>query len=121
MPVYTVYHRTAISNRTKEELAVTFTDLHAQVTGAAGNLVKVIFHELDEYSFFSGGRRVQDYIRVIAQIRIGRTESQKRQLLNGMSTIVHTIPGNKVDREIQTQLVEIDDTKTVMTNGVLND
>ena len=63
---------------------------------------------------------MDDWIRIIGQIRYGRTEEQKMRLLRGMYECVLFAMDKKAPREIQTQIVEIDDTKTVMTNGILN-
>ena len=121
MPVYTVYHRSLIKDDKKSYIARQFTALHSSVTGAAEESVKVMFIPLDDHSFFSGGEQCNEHVRVVAQIRYGRTEEQKRSLLCGMYDIVHRAAGKKYyGPDIQTQIVEIDDTATVMTNGVLN-
>ena len=133
MPIYTIYHRPLIQGKSREELAIGLTDLHANVTGASRDDVKIIFAPLDAYSFFKGGKPTQSYVRVVAQIRIGRTEEQKMQILSGMYKLVKAAFDQKPPRFVsswsgqkheefiaETQIVEIDDTKTVMTNGVLN-
>lgn len=121
MPVYTVYHRTLLDASVRQELGRRFTRLHRNVTGAAPDTVKVIFLYLDEDSFFSGGERQEDYVRVVAQIRHGRTEDQRLTILRGMFEIVNTVVQRLAESiEIQTQIIEIDDANTVMTNGKQN-
>ncbi len=93
------------------------TDLHVTITAVPANAVKVMFIKLDVDSIFIGGERTEDYARVVAQIRQGRTEVQKNAILHGMYEILRLVIDSG---EIQTQVVEIDDAKTVMTNGVLN-
>lgn len=124
MPVYTVYHRSRLSQSSRKDIAQALTNLHSTTTGAPPQAVKVIYISLDKYSFFSGGETKQDYVRIVAQIRKGRSEEQKMSILRGMFEIVqkalHTHSSTNVDTEIQTQIVEIDDAATVMTNGKLN-
>ena len=120
MPVYTIYHRTSDDFNPKL-VATRLTNLHSSVTGAPRDAVKVIFLRLDEDSFFSGGKSKQDYVRVVGQIRQGRSEEQKLRILKGMHDVVEQCFAlTAAEKEVQTQIVEIDDTKTVMTNGVLN-
>ena len=98
-------------------MADRFTALHVVVTGADAETVKVMFIELDADSIFIAGQRTGDYVRAVAQIRQGRTEVQKNDILWRMYEILRLVVH---EGDIQTQIVEIDDTKTVMTNGVLN-
>ena len=119
MPVYTIYTRPVISTSSRGRLATGLTDLHCKITGAPRNAVKVMFIQID--SFFSGGTKSGDYVRILGQIRRGRTEEQKLTILRGMYELVHEALGKQADRtEIQSQIAEIDDTKSVMTNGRLN-
>ena len=118
MPVYTIYHRSCIPSETRISVAERLTLLHSSVTGAGPELVKVMFVDLDSDSIFIGGARPATYIRAFAQIREGRTTIQKSEILYGMYEILRSaMPSG----EIQTQTVEIDDTKTVMTNGKMNE
>ena len=117
MPVYTVFHRSLITSNEKEELALKLTDLHSRITEASRESIKVMFIELDHDSFFSGGERTQDYVRAVGQVRCGRTEEQKMSILRGMYEVLRSVVGVG---QIQTQIVEIDDSKTVLTNGALN-
>lgn len=117
MPVYTVYHRSYISASNREKVARGLTELHTSVTGAESQVVKVMFLELDSDNIFVGGERVNEYVRAVGQIRQGRTHAQKHEILEGMYSILREIiPAG----EVQTQILEIDDTKTVMTDGVMN-
>lgn len=119
MPLYTVLHRSCIPKEARKALAEDLTRLHTSVTSteAFPGAVKVMFIDLDSDSLFVGGDKVDAYVRVIGQIRRGRTEEQKLALLSGMYQIMEAAVHGC---EIQTQITEIDDTKTVMTNGSLN-
>ena len=122
MPVYTVYHRSIIEVAAKAEIASGLTSLHSTVTAAQRKSVKVFFIALGRDSYFSGGEPAEEYVRVVAQIRQGRSQDQRMRLMRGMYELVHSVVGSSDGAvEIQTQILEIDDTKTVLTNGVLND
>lgn len=121
MPVYTIYHRPLLQGKPRVDLAKDLSKLHCSVTGAKIESVKVIFHQLDSYTFFSGGEDKHDYVCVVAQIRRGRSEELKLFLLRGMYELIKDAFAMKIEaQEIQTQIIEIDDERTVMTNGVLN-
>ena len=98
-------------------MAEGLTSLHVNVTGVEPQAVKVMFFELATHNIFIGGERPHEYVRMVAQIREGRTETQRTDLLEGMHKIISAVVPSG---EIQVQIQEIDDTKTVMTNGVLN-
>jgi phenylpyruvate tautomerase PptA (4-oxalocrotonate tautomerase family) len=117
MPVYTIFHRSYISSGNRRNIAEELTKLHTNVTGAEPQAVKVMFFELDTHNIFIGGESAHKYVRVVGQIRQGRTEAQKTDLLEGMHKIMRAVVPKG---EIQVQIQEIDDTKTVMTNGVMN-
>ena len=60
-------------------------------------------------------------MRAVAQIRRGRSEDAKQSLLRGMYELIKEAFAMKTEaQEIQTQIIEIDDERTVMTNGILN-
>ncbi|KAF2484245.1 hypothetical protein BDY17DRAFT_323113 [Neohortaea acidophila] len=120
MPVYTVYHRSLIQGKHRTNLAVNLTNLHCEVTGTPRDEVKVIFIPLDSQTFFWGGEPREGYVRIRAEIRVGRTEEQKGELLKGMTLIGNAAHWSPALQQIQTQIVEIDDRETVMTNGVMN-
>ncbi len=118
MPVYTVFHYGHLSSGDRRHVAEQLTSLHADVTGADPQAVKVMFFEFDTGNIFVGGEKPHEYyVRIVGQIRHGRTQAQRTDLFEGMNKIMRTI---MPDGEIQVQIQEIDDTKTVMTNGVMN-
>lgn len=117
MPVYTVYHNDSISESRRKWVAKELTRLHTDVTGAEPKAVKVMFFELGYVNFYVGGEHTGRYVRVVGQIRQGRTDTQKTDILEGMHKIMKEVLPKG---EIQVQIQEIDDTKTVMTNGVMN-
>jgi phenylpyruvate tautomerase PptA (4-oxalocrotonate tautomerase family) len=117
MPVYTIYHRSNIARDARKATAESLTSIHCELTGAQPDTVKVMFLELDIPDLFIGGKTVRDYVRVIGQIREGRADEVMKQIMQRTyATLRAVVPTG----EIQVQLIEIDDTKTVMTNGALN-
>ena len=113
MPVYTIFHRSLVPIEQRKSLALQLTILHSTVTGAPRESVKVMFIALDNDSFFSGGERSDDFVRVVGQIRCGRTQDQKSSILLGMYEILREVV---TTGQIQTQIVGIDDTSTVYYN-----
>jgi hypothetical protein len=75
------------------------------------------YHSLDLWSLWSGGKRAQRYVHV--ELKVNRSESgqDKFALLREAYNIVKEALGEKGEQtEIQTQLVELTASETVMTN-----
>jgi phenylpyruvate tautomerase PptA (4-oxalocrotonate tautomerase family) len=69
----------------KAEIARSITATHHEVTGAPRYLVQVIFHDVALCSHYIAGRSAPaDQIWVRADIRNGRTDEQKSQMLHRM-------------------------------------
>jgi phenylpyruvate tautomerase PptA (4-oxalocrotonate tautomerase family) len=67
----------------KAEIARSITAIHHEETGAPGCLVQVIFYDVAPGSHHIGGRPAPtDQIWVRADIRDGRTDEQKSQMLH---------------------------------------
>jgi phenylpyruvate tautomerase PptA (4-oxalocrotonate tautomerase family) len=83
MATYIVYFAGLIlSTHQKYTIAQAITKIHADVTGAEAYFAQVIFKELDIHDCFIGGVLLEDaHIFVNGQIRSGRSEQIKKQLL----------------------------------------
>lgn len=83
MATYSIYH-TGISLNTYQKftMAQEITKIHANVTGAEAYFAQVIFKELDLHDCFIGGVLLDEpHIFLSGQIRSGRSEQIKKQLL----------------------------------------
>ena len=83
MATYSVYYAgISLNTHQKFTLAQKITKIHADVTGAEAYFAQVIFKELDLHDFFIGGVLLdQPHIFLSGQIRLGRSEQIKKQLL----------------------------------------
>ncbi|MBU3606687.1 MULTISPECIES: tautomerase family protein [unclassified Polynucleobacter] len=83
MATYSVYYAGLnLSTHQKYTIAQAITKIHAEVTGAEAYFAQVIFKELDIHDCFIGGVLLEDaHIFVNGQIRAGRSEQIKKQLL----------------------------------------
>ena len=83
MATYSVYSA-GLSFGTHEKFAIAraITKIHAEVTGAEAYFAQVIFKELDLHDCFIGGVLLEEpHIFLNGQIRSGRSEQTKKQLL----------------------------------------
>jgi phenylpyruvate tautomerase PptA (4-oxalocrotonate tautomerase family) len=83
MPTYTVTVPEALLSQDQKRLiAREITRIHYEVTGAPGYFAQVIFTEVRTGSYFVGGAPLDtDQIFVHGQIRAGRTDQDKHQLI----------------------------------------
>jgi phenylpyruvate tautomerase PptA (4-oxalocrotonate tautomerase family) len=83
MPTYTCWSEAgAISSEARGRIATALTEIHHQVADAPRYLVQVLFADVPAGSQFLAGRPVPErYVWVRADIRAGRTEELKRELL----------------------------------------
>jgi phenylpyruvate tautomerase PptA (4-oxalocrotonate tautomerase family) len=83
MATYSVYYAGLnLSTHQKYTIAQAITKIHAEVTGAEAYFAQVIFKELDIHDCFIGGVLLEDaHIFINGQIRSGRSEQIKKQLL----------------------------------------
>jgi phenylpyruvate tautomerase PptA (4-oxalocrotonate tautomerase family) len=83
MPTYVCSAATGrLTSDQKAEIARSITATHHEVTGAPRYLVQVIFHDVTPCGHYIAGRPAPvDQIWVRADIRGGRTNDQKSQML----------------------------------------
>jgi len=83
MATYSVYYAgISLNTHQKFILAQEITQIHANVTGAEAYFAQVIFKELDLHDCFIGGVLLDEpHIFLSGQIRHGRSEHIKKQLL----------------------------------------
>ena len=76
------YAGLSLTTHQKFTLAKAITKIHADVTGAEAYFAQVIFKQLDQHDCFIGGVLLDEpHIFLNGQIRIGRSEQMKKQLL----------------------------------------
>jgi phenylpyruvate tautomerase PptA (4-oxalocrotonate tautomerase family) len=80
---YSIYYAgISLNTHQKFTLAQAITRVHANVTGAEAYFAQTIFKELDLHDCFIGGVLLdQPHIFLSGQIRLGRSEQVKKQLL----------------------------------------
>jgi len=83
MATYSVYFAgLSLTTHQKFTLAQAITKIHADVSGAEAYFAQVIFKSLDMHDCFIGGVLLNEpHIFLNGQIRIGRSEQIKKQLL----------------------------------------
>ena len=83
MATYSVYYAgISLNTHQKFTLAQKITKIHADVTGAEAYFAQVIFKELDLHDCFIGGVLLDEpHIFLSGQIRNGRSEQIKKQLI----------------------------------------
>ena len=83
MATYSIYYAgISLNTHQKFTLAQAITRVHANVTGAEAYFAQTIFKELDLHDCFIGGVLLdQPHIFLSGQIRLGRSEQVKKQLL----------------------------------------
>ena len=83
MATYSIYYAgISLNTNQKFTLAQAITKIHANVTGEEAYFAQVIFKELDLHDCFIGGILLdQPHIFLSGQIRLGRSEQIKKQLL----------------------------------------
>lgn len=95
MPTYTCWSEAGIvSPEDRAKVAIALTEIHHEVASASRYLVQVLFVDLAAGSQFLGGQPVPDgYVWIRADIRAGRTEALKRQLLERIMSEVADVLG----------------------------
>ena len=86
MPTYTVkFSNLKISNSQKKNLAKKITSIHNETTGANTYFAQVVFHQIKKNDHFMGGKTVKGKeLFVNGQIRAGRTQEVKKNLITGI-------------------------------------
>ncbi len=93
------------SREVKEQLAGEITRVHCELTGAPAHFVHVLFAEFEADDWFTAGDPSRFSI-VNAFIRAGRSDEQKRQLLENISRGWSRISGQS-EREIVVTIADI--------------
>ena len=83
MATYSIYYAgLSLTTYQKFTLANAITKIHAEVTGAEAYFAQVLFKQLDLHDCFIGGVLLDEpHIFLNGQIRSGRSEQMKKQLL----------------------------------------
>ena len=83
MPTYTVTHSAlGLDLDQRKQIANGITEVHNRVTGANKYFAQVIFNEKSRGSHFMGGKIISEsQLFLHGEIRAGRTEEVKRQLI----------------------------------------
>lgn len=97
MPTYVCsVPRALLSDHQKAAIAQSITEAHHQATGAPTYFVQVIFEERQPGSLFLGGEPQADHLWIRADIRAGRTQEQRGEL---MQNILRQVAGiAKIDQ-----------------------
>ncbi|OWS69444.1 tautomerase family protein [Polynucleobacter campilacus] len=92
MATYSVYFAgLSLTTHQKFTLAQAITKIHADITGAEAYFAQVIFKSLDMHDCFIGGVLLNEpHIFLNGQIRIGRSEQIKKQLLVELEIAIQT-------------------------------
>jgi phenylpyruvate tautomerase PptA (4-oxalocrotonate tautomerase family) len=77
-----------LSNTQKQEIATSITKRHCEATGAPAFFVQVLIEEEGTSKRFIGGQATTDYIWIRVDMRAGRSDEQREQL---MLTIVRDV------------------------------
>ncbi len=95
MPTYTCWTDAGtVDDSAKAEIAAAVTEIHHEVGRAPRYFVQVVFNELAPGSIFVAGRpAVPGHVWIRADIRAGRTDEQKRELLARLTTGIGAILG----------------------------
>lgn len=90
MPTYAVSSPSGVINQEhRAAVAEVLTTLHHEIAVAPRYLVQVIFHDLDAGALFLAGQEVREgHVWIRADIRSGRTQRQKTELLEQITVSV---------------------------------
>lgn len=93
MPTYVCWSETGtVSQQDRPDVAAALTEIHHEVAVGPRYFVQVLFAEVSPGSFFLAGRNAPPgHVWVRADIRTGRTEDQKREMLRRITTEVGAI------------------------------
>ena len=93
MATYSVsYAGFALTTHQRFNLAKTITKIHADVTGAEAYFAQVIFKQLDLHDCFIGGVLLDEpHLFLSGQIRNGRSEQIKKQLLVELEVAIQSV------------------------------
>lgn len=105
----------------KDVVAAKLTDLYADLCDTPAQAVKIIFHSLGLWSFWSGGHRAQMYVHVEAKVKKAISGKGRFALLRETHDVVKAALNEKGEKaEIQTQVLELEASEGTMTNGQMD-
>jgi phenylpyruvate tautomerase PptA (4-oxalocrotonate tautomerase family) len=84
------------SAKHKADIAAAVTKVHTSVTGAPESYVNVSFTEVSPGSIFAAGK-VVPYGRMVGLIRSGRTQEDKRRLINELAEAWNEVTGEPME------------------------
>lgn len=95
MPTYACWSEPdVVPVSARAAIATALTEIHHEVGRAPRYFVQVIFNQLDAGSVFVAGQPAQaGHLWIRADIRAGRTDEQKRELLDRITTEIGAILG----------------------------
>jgi phenylpyruvate tautomerase PptA (4-oxalocrotonate tautomerase family) len=95
MPTYTVWAEPGVvPTEARARIATTLTELHHDIAIAPRYFVQVIFTELTSGAVYIAGQEAnRRHVWIRADIRAGRTDDQKRKLLDRITDEVGQILG----------------------------
>ncbi|MBU3626064.1 4-oxalocrotonate tautomerase [Polynucleobacter sp. JS-Safj-400b-B2] len=95
MATYTVnYAGFSLTTHQRFTIAKAITKIHADVTGAEAYFAQVIFKQLDLHDCFIGGILLDEpHLFLSGQIRSGRSEQMKKQLLVELEVALQSASG----------------------------
>ena len=95
MATYSVnYAGFSLTTHQKFSIAKAITKSHADVTGAEAYFAQVIFKQLDLHDCFIGGVLLDEpHLFLSGQIRSGRSEQMKKQLLVELEVALQSVTG----------------------------
>lgn len=95
MPTYTCWsERGTVPPETRAAVAGAITEIHHEVARAPRYFVQVVFTDLEPRTIYLAGHPVEaGHVWIRADIRAGRTDEQKREMLRRLTTEVGEILG----------------------------
>jgi len=115
MATYSVnYAGFTLTTHHKFSIAKAITKIHADVTGAEAYFAQVIFKQLDLHDCFIGGALLDEpHLFLSGQIRHGRSEQMKKQLLVELEVSLQGVTGLSghqiwayIDEIVPSQMIE---------------
>lgn len=115
MATYSIHYAgISLTTHQKFTLAQAITKIHADITGAEAYFAQVIFKELDLHDCFIGGVLLDEpHIFLNGQIRMGRSEQMKKQLLVELEVAIQStskLAGHQIwayiDEMVPGQMIE---------------
>jgi phenylpyruvate tautomerase PptA (4-oxalocrotonate tautomerase family) len=105
MPLYQIFHPESLwTTSQKASIASHITDLHCLLTGAPKFYVYVLFNSYPTSSFYVAGKETHNAVRVVANVRSGRSLLDRQELVLGIEKILRPLCLH--DTLIEAQLIE---------------